>query len=87
MVRSAFRLQFWTFYWRLERERMHLARTLPADLTAPGQPVPSSAKIVPVLTRTVNLLDDRGEKSIEEIPLRSLLKAGRHLVLNFGSCT
>ncbi|CAF1685425.1 unnamed protein product, partial [Adineta ricciae] len=49
-VRSALRLQFWIFYWKLERERVHLARTLPASLTAPGQPVPYTAKLIPVLT-------------------------------------
>ncbi len=86
IVRSALRLQFWIFYWQLERERIHLLRTLPTKLTEPGQIVPEAAKIIPIFTEDVNLLSD-DEKNIRTISLRSLIKQGRYLVVNFGSCT
>ncbi|UJR19972.1 hypothetical protein I4U23_023104 [Adineta vaga] len=86
-VRSALRLQFWIFYWNLERERIRLSRTLPASLTSPGQPVPETAKLIPVLTENINLLTKNNNENIEIISLRSLMKNGRYLVVNFGSCT
>jgi len=73
-VRSALRLQFWTFYWNLERERLRLSRTLPSALTEPGRTIPHSAQII-------SLTD------FKPISLRSLVKTGRYLVINFGSCT
>ncbi len=85
-VRSALRLQFWIFYWKLERQRMKLSRTLPPSLTSPGQAVPDTAKIIPVLTENIHLLDNK-EENIKAISLRSLIKQGRYLVVNFGSCT
>ena len=74
------------FYWNLERERVKLSRTLPISLTSPGQTVPYTAKIIPVLTENMNLLDN-DEMNIKSISLRSLIKQGRYLVVNFGSCT
>ena len=74
------------FYWNLERERVHLSRTLPSKLTEAGQPIPYAAKVVPVLTEHSDLLND-GYSNIEIISLRSLVKKGRYLVVNFGSCT
>lgn len=86
-VRSALRWQFWSFYWNLERERLRLSRTLPATLTAPGQPVPESAKLIPVLTKEFDLLESSKDATLPVVTLRSLMKQGRFLVLNFGSCT
>jgi hypothetical protein len=85
-VRSALRLQFWIFYWKLERERIHLSRTLPTTLTEPGQIVPYTANIIPIFTENVNLLEN-DQTNIRTISLRSLIKEGRYLVVNFGSCT
>jgi len=86
IVRSALRLQSWIFYWKLERERVKLARTSSPNLTSPGQTVPYTAKIIPVLTENINLLEN-DQINIKPISLRSLIKEGRYLVLNFGSCT
>lgn len=86
-VRSALRWQFWSFYWNLERERLRLSRTLPAILTAPGQSVPASAKLIPVLTKEFDLLESSKDTTLPIVTLRSLMKQGRFLVLNFGSCT
>ncbi|CAF1021245.1 unnamed protein product [Adineta steineri] len=84
ILRSAFLLQFWTFYWKLSRERLKLSRTIPFTLTAPGQVVPYTAKIIPVLTENINLLKkNNNDINIKPINLRSLLKEGRYLVINF----
>ena len=85
-IRSALNFRFWMFYWNLERERIHLSRTLPSKLTEAGQPIPYTARIVPVLTENINLLNDDCSR-IETIDLHSLVKKGRYLVVNFGSCT
>ena len=85
VIRSAMRLQFWIFYWNLERQRLLLSRTMPETLTAVGQPIPQEAKLIPVRTKDVNLLEHRS--NMATIELRSLIKKGRHLVVNFGSCT
>jgi hypothetical protein len=67
---------------------LKLSRTLPVSLTAPGQQVPYTAKVIPVLTEDIHLLDNnQDDLNIETISLRSLLKDGRYLVVNFGSCT
>ncbi|CAF1678298.1 unnamed protein product [Adineta ricciae] len=87
ILRSALKLQFWMFYWNLERERVHLSRTLPASLTSPGQLIPETAKLIPVLTEKINLLNEILDENIPIISLRSLMKKGRYLVVNFGSCT
>ena len=86
-VRSALRWQFWRFYWNLERERLRLSKTLPESLTDPGQPVPQAAKLIPVLTDKDGLLDSSNEATLPVVTLRSLMKQGRYLVVNFGSCT
>ncbi len=86
IVRSALRLQFWIFYWKLERERAKLSRTLPSILSEPGQTVPYTAKIIPVFTQNINLFEN-DQMNIKTISLRSLIKEGRYLVVNFGSCT
>jgi hypothetical protein len=51
-----------------------------------GQPVPCTANLVPVLTDNINLMDN-DDMNTKPISLRSLLKEGRYLVINFGSCT
>ncbi|CAF1345917.1 unnamed protein product [Rotaria sordida] len=84
-VRSALRLQFWIFYWNHLREQIRLTKTLPASLTELDQPVPDTAKLIPVLTENIDLLNNYID--IEPISLRSLMKHGRYLVVNFGSCT
>jgi len=63
-----------------------LSKTIPSTLSEPGQPVPYTAKIIPVLTENINLLEN-DETNIKTISLRSLIKEGRYLVVNFGSCT
>jgi hypothetical protein len=65
---------------------MKLSQTLPPSLTSPGQAVPDTAKIIPVLTEDIDLLDNDQTK-IKSISLRSLIKQGRYLVVNFGSFT
>ncbi|CAF3732982.1 unnamed protein product [Rotaria sp. Silwood1] len=84
-VRSALRLQFWIFYWKLLREQIRLAKTLPDSLTETGQPVPTTAKLIPVLTENIDLFNNY--MNFESISLCSLMKRGRYLVVNFGSCT
>lgn len=86
-VRSALRWQFWSFYWDLERERLRLSRTLPATITSPGQPVPEAAKLIPVFTDKLDLLESSDKTTLPIVSLRSLMKKGRYLVINFGSCT
>ncbi|CAF3960742.1 unnamed protein product [Rotaria sp. Silwood2] len=76
-VRSALRLQFWIFYWNLLREQVRLTKTLPASLTETGQPVPNTAKLIPVLTENIDLLNNYMD--IEAISLRSLMKRGLSL--------
>ena len=65
---------------------MKLSRTLSSTLTETGQIVPSTASVIPVVTKDVNLFSN-DQMKIETISLRSLMKEGRYLVLNFGSCT
>jgi hypothetical protein len=55
-------------------------------VTEPGQMVPEAAKIIPILTENTNLLENN-QTHIQTISLRSLIKEGRYLVVNFGSCT
>ncbi|CAF5146043.1 unnamed protein product, partial [Rotaria sp. Silwood1] len=86
IVRSALTLQFWIFYWKLERLRVRLSQSHPTYLTQVGQKVPNSAKIIPVLTENINVFNN-DYLNIETISLRSLIKQGRYLVVNFGSCT
>ncbi|CAF3082504.1 unnamed protein product, partial [Rotaria sp. Silwood2] len=86
IVRSALRLRSWIFYWKLERQRVRLSRTLPSYLTQVGQTVPNAANIIPVLTEHTCLFDNN-YYNIETISIRSLIKCGRYLVINFGSCT
>ncbi|CAF1021305.1 unnamed protein product [Adineta steineri] len=84
ILRSAFLLQFWIFYWKLSRERVKLSRTIPFTLTESGQTVPYTAKIIPVLTENINLFKKNNvDMNIKSINLRSLLKEGRYLVINF----
>ena len=67
---------------------MRLAQTLPSTLTEPGQPIPHTVKLIPVLTEDINLLDkNQDHLNVQTISLRSLVKQGRYLVVNFGSCT
>ncbi|CAF1039295.1 unnamed protein product [Rotaria sordida] len=82
IVRSALTLQFWIFYWKLEYRRLQLSKTLPSYLTDVNQTVPNSAKIIPVLTENINVFNNE-HFNIETINLRSLIKQGRHLVVNF----
>ncbi|CAF0992276.1 unnamed protein product [Adineta steineri] len=84
-VRSALRLQFWKFYWNHLREQIRLSKTLPVSLTETGQPVPNTAQLIPVVTESIDLLTDY--RDVEPISLHSLMKYGRYLVINFGSCT
>jgi hypothetical protein len=57
-------------------------------LTEPGQIVPDTANIIPILTENINLFDHHYDQmNIPTINLRSLIKEGRYLVVNFGSCT
>jgi hypothetical protein len=60
-------------------------KTLPANLTETGQPVPNSAEVIPVLTEKVDLLNN--DMDIKPVSLLSLMKRERYLVVNFGSCT
>ncbi|CAF2943368.1 unnamed protein product [Rotaria sp. Silwood2] len=85
-IRSALTLQFWIFYWKLERQRLQLSKSLPSHLTDVGQTVPNSAKIIPVVTESINVFSN-DHFNIETISLHSLIKQGRYLVVNFGSCT
>ena len=75
--------QFWIFYWNLERQRIRLSRTLPESLTRVGSSIPSAAQIVPVRTKDHTTESDL----LVGMSLRSLVKQGRYLVINFGSCT
>ncbi|CAF3313116.1 unnamed protein product, partial [Rotaria sp. Silwood2] len=86
IVRSALRLRSWIFYWKLERQRVRLSRTLPSYLTQVGQTVPNAAKIIPVLTEHTCLFDNN-YYNIETLSIRTSIKGGRYLVINFGSCT
>ena len=84
--------QFWRFYWRLERERIHLSRVLPESITDVGEEIPREAQIIPVRTAQIDLLSfsSRGHREKEiprEISLRSLMNFSEYLVVNFGSCT
>ncbi|CAF3688905.1 unnamed protein product [Rotaria sp. Silwood1] len=83
IVRSALTLQFWIFYWKLERLRVRLSQSHPTYLTQVGQKVPNSAKIIPVLTENINVFNN-DYLNIETISLRSLIKQGRYLVVNFA---
>ena len=86
IVRSAFQLQYWISAWKIERQRIQLARKYPVNLTSSGQPIPSSVNLIPILTESINLLEN-DQINIKEISLCSLMRQGRYLVLNFGSCT
>ncbi|CAF4352589.1 unnamed protein product [Adineta steineri] len=86
LVRSALRPQFWISYWKILHFRCKLDQILPSTITEPGKPIPESAEIIPVFTQDFNRLDN-DDLNIETINLRSLMKQGRYLVLNFGSCT
>ena len=90
IVRSALRIQFWLEHWHIERERVKLIKTLPSSLTEIGRPVPYMAQLIPALTEDINLLNNNSNNHnviSESISLRSLIKQGRYLVVNFGSCT
>lgn len=86
MIRSAMRLQFWKFYWNLERHRLNLSRTIPTELCQVGKEIPQNLNLIPVRCNGFNLLE-RFEKNIPTVNLTNLIRRGRHLVLNFGSCT
>ena len=64
-------------------------KTLPPSLTEIGRSVPYMATLIPALTEEIDLLNaDRNDSvNLESISLRSLVKQGRYLVVNFGSCT
>ncbi|CAF0841023.1 unnamed protein product [Adineta steineri] len=82
LVRSALRPQFWISYWKILHFRCKLDQILPSTITEPGKPIPESAEIIPVFTQDFNRLDN-DDLNIETINLRSLMKQGRYLVLNF----
>jgi hypothetical protein len=88
-LRSAMTVQFWLFYWKLERERAHLARVLPESFTRVGCVVPAMSKVIPIRTKHVDLLSNEQIKSSDvlEMPLRALIGRMRYLVVNFGSST
>ena len=64
-------------------------KTLPSSLTESGRLVPGMATLIPALTEEIDLLNDDCDSTVnlESISLRSLMKQGRYLVVNFGSCT